>query len=176
MKFQQTALPGLYLIEMDKHPDERGFFARTWDEQEFSAHGLDARFIQGSISYSKQKGTLRGLHYQVAPNEEIKLVCCLAGSIYDVAVDLRPDSPTFKQHVALELTDKNSRMLYVPKGVAHGFLTLAKDTIVSYQMDELFAPEAARGVRWNDPAFGIQWPGNVVVISPKDTRYPNFVS
>lgn len=174
MKFAEVGLPGVRLIEPERMHDERGFFARTWCRREFEAAGLDPKLVQCSISYNQRRGTLRGMHYQSAPSAEAKLVRCTAGAIYDVALDLRPDSPTFKQWRGVELTADNRHALYIPPGFAHGFLTLRDDTEVLYQMSEFFAPECARGVRWNDPAFGIQWPGEVVVISERDRSYPDF--
>jgi dTDP-4-dehydrorhamnose 3,5-epimerase len=154
--------------------DERGFFARTWCRQEFEAHGLNSRLAQSSISFNKRRGTLRGMHYQSAPDEEAKLVRCTMGAIYDVTIDLRRDSPTFKQWVGLELTAENRRMLYIPEGFAHGLQTLTDDTEVFYQISERYAPESARGVRWNDPAFAIDWPVSVTIISERDNTYADF--
>jgi dTDP-4-dehydrorhamnose 3,5-epimerase len=156
--FVETKLAGLYIIEVEKREDERGFFARTFCQHEFEAHGLNPRVAQCSTSFNKKKGTLRGLHYQVAPYAEVKLVRCTAGAIYDVAVDLRPDSPTYKQWVAVELTDANRKSFYIPAGCAHGFQTLVDNAEVYYQISEFYHAEAARGVRWDDPALGIVWP------------------
>jgi dTDP-4-dehydrorhamnose 3,5-epimerase len=154
--------------------DERGFFARSWCEREFREHGLNSELVQCSISFNKERGTLRGVHYQAAPNPEAKLVRCTRGSLYDVALDLRPDSSTYLKWTAAELSAENHRALYIPEGCAHGFLTLEDQTEVLYQMSEFYYPEAARGVRWNDPAFGIEWPGKVEVISERDRIYPDF--
>ncbi len=171
MIFSETKLAGAFIIEPERLEDERGFFARTWCQREFEAHGLNPRLVQCSISFNRKKATLRGMHYQVAPYEEAKLVRCTRGAIYDVIVDLRPESPTFKQWVGVELTVENRRMLYIPEGVAHGFQTLADNTEVFYQMSEFYHPESARGVRWDDPEFGIEWPMTPTAISDKDCAY-----
>ena len=165
---------GVVVIELERHEDERGFFARSFCADEFAAHGLSARVAQCNISFNRQRGTLRGLHFQRPPHAEAKLVRCTSGAIYDVAVDLRPASPTFCGHVGVEITARNRRMLYVPPGFAHGFQTLEDDSEVFYQMSEPFAAEAAGGVRWNDPAFAIAWPLDVQVISERDSSYPDF--
>lgn len=175
MIFRETKLKGAFIIELKRLEDERGFFARTFCQEEFRAHGLNPRVVQCNISFNKQKGTLRGMHYQIAPYEEAKLVRCTRGAIYDVIIDLRPESPTFKQWVAAELTAENRRMLYVPEGFAHGFQTLEDNTEVFYMMSEFYHPECAKGVRWDDPAFGIKWPiTSNVTISVKDRNYPDF--
>jgi dTDP-4-dehydrorhamnose 3,5-epimerase len=175
MILTRTRLEGAFLIELEKLEDERGFFARTCCQKEFGAHDLNTRWVQCNISFNKRKGTLRGMHYQAAPHEEAKLVRCTRGAIYDAIIDLRPGSPTFKQHIAAVLTAQNHKMLYVPEGFAHGFLTLEDNVEVFYQMSEFYAPEYATGVRWDDPAFGIQWPADVQVISDRDRNYPDFV-
>lgn len=162
------------MVEPKRLEDERGFFARTWCKKEFMAHVGHGDFVQCNISFNKKKGTLRGMHYQAAPHEEAKLVRCTSGAIYDVIVDLRPDSPTFKKWLSFELTAENRRMVYIPEGVAHGFITLQDNTEVFYQMSEFYAPEHARGVRWNDPVFGIQWPIEVRIISERDRVYADF--
>jgi len=174
MIFKETKIKGLYIIEVDPIEDERGFFARTWCKREFQEHGLMTSFVQTSISFNKKKGTLRGMHYQVAPNSEMKLVRCTAGKIHDVVIDLRPDSVTYKQHVSACLSAENRRMLYIPEGFAHGFQTMEDHTEVLYQISEYYTPEAARGVRWNDPEFGIDWPaiGNRI-LSDKDMGWPD---
>lgn len=154
--------------------DQRGFFARTYCEREFESHGLKSRYVQCSVSFNRYKGTLRGMHFQVAPHEETKLIRCTRGSIYDVIVDLRPASATFKQYVGLVLSAANGRMLYVPEGFAHGFQTLEDNTEVFYQMSQFYAPEHGRGVRWNDPAFGIEWPADERIILDRDQAYPDF--
>ena len=171
MLFIETKLAGGYIIELEKIEDDRGFFARTFCQREFEAHGLNPRIAQCSVSFNRRKGTLRGMHYQVAPYEESKLVRCTMGAIYDVAVDLRPESRTFKQWVAVELTGENGRMFYIPQGLAHGFQTLVDNTEVFYQMSEFYRPQCARGVRWDDPAFGMTWPIKEVIISIKDASF-----
>jgi dTDP-4-dehydrorhamnose 3,5-epimerase len=172
--FRETLLKGVFEIHLEAKPDERGFFARSWCQREFEGHGLSPKLVQCSLSFNARKGTLRGLHYQAVPCPEAKLVRCTIGAIYDVVVDIRPDSPTFKDWIGVALTDKNRNMVYVPKGCGHGFLTLEKETEVFYQMSEFYYPELARGVRWDDPAFQIVWPGQVEVISERDRTYPNF--
>jgi dTDP-4-dehydrorhamnose 3,5-epimerase len=174
--FTETTLKGAFIVDPERQEDPRGFFARTWCERECARQGLNTRIVQCSVSVNKKKGTLRGLHYQTAPYQEAKLVRCSRGSIYDVVVDLRPDSPTFKQHVTVVLSAENGRMLYVPEGCAHGFQTLEDDTEVSYQMSAFYAPEYARGVRWDDPAFGIEWPPDDRIILDRDRSYPDFGS
>jgi len=173
MIFVETKLKGAYLIELEPIADERGFFARSWCQQEFEVHGLNQNMVQCNISFNKKKGTMRGMHYQVAPHEEAKLVRCTKGAIYDVIIDLRPNSSTFKQWIAVELTAENYKMLYIPEGFAHGFQSLADNTEVFYQMSAFFHPESARGIRWDDPAFKIEWPENEQIISEKDLQYPN---
>ena len=174
MIFTETPLRGAYLIDLEKHGDARGFFARTFCEREFAAHGLATRFVQASTSFSAGKGTLRGMHYQLTPWSETKLVRCIRGTLYDVILDLRDGSPTFGRSFGAELTDENRRMLYVPKGFAHGFITLADGTEVSYLIDEFYAPDHGRGVRWDDPRFAIPWPVEPAVISEKDRCYRDF--
>lgn len=174
MKFAPTSIPGAFLIEMEPRQDERGFFARSFCREEFLAHGLNPDIAQCNVSLNPRKGTLRGLHYQAAPHAEAKLVRCTQGALYDVIVDLRPKSPAFCRWFGVELTAANRRMLYAPEGVAHGFITLAPDTEVFYQMSRPYQPEAARGVRWNDPAFAIAWPERPMVISEKDRTLPDF--
>jgi len=159
---------------VERHPDERGFFARTFCINEFATHGLDTKLVQCSISFNTRKGTLRGLHYQTAPHAETKLVRCTRGAVYDVVVDLRANSPTLRQWVGVELTEQKRNMVYIPEGCAHGFLTLADESEVFYQMSEFYSPKSARGVRWNDPAFRIGWPGKVEVISERDRTYPDL--
>lgn len=173
--FTETPLKGSFVIDLELKEDERGFFARSWCRNEFEARGLNTRLVQCNVSFNKKKGTLRGMHYQVAPHEEAKLVRCTMGSIYDVIVDLRPESPTYMQHAAVILSAANRRALYIPERFAHGFQTLEDNTEVFYQMSEFYAPECARGFRWNDPAFAISWPEDARVISPKDLAYPNFI-
>lgn len=175
MIFLPTSLYGAYVIELERLEDERGFFARTWCQREFQAHGVNLTVVQSSISFNRKAGTLRGMHYQAAPKAEAKLVRCTRGAIYDVIVDLRPDSVTFKKWVATELTADNRRMHFIPEGLAHGFQTLEDETEVFYQMSDFYAPEYARGFRWDDPAFGIDWPPAAErVISDRDRNFPSF--
>lgn len=176
MRFIATRLTGLWLVEPERIEDERGFFARTWCEREFRERGLNSQWVQCNISFNQKRGTLRGMHYQAAPYEETKLVSCTQGAIYDVAVDLRPGSATFRQWVGAELSAENRRLFYIPAGFAHGFITLEDQSTVFYQMSEFYHAEAARGVRWNDPALGIEWPIPVAVISDKDRSYPDFAT
>ena len=172
MRFTETRLKGAFIIEPERLEDERGFFARTFCQKEFEAHGLNPRLVQCNISYNKHKGTLRGIHYQVAPMAEAKLVRCTRGAFYDIIIDLRPESPTYCQWLAEELNAKNFKMIYIPEGFANGFQTLEDETEVFYQMSEFYSPEHARGVRWDDPVFGIEWPLNSKIISEKDKNYP----
>jgi len=174
MIFHDTKLAGVFDIEIEPNTDERGFFARSWCIKEFKNEGLNPNVTQCNISFNHRCGTLRGLHYQDPPYSEAKLVRCTRGQIYDVAVDLRSDSPTFRQWVSVLLTAENRRMLYIPEGCAHGFLTMEDDTEVFYQMSEFYVPGVGRGVRWNDSAFGIVWPAPVQVISERDRTYPDF--
>lgn len=176
MKFIETKIPGVRVVELEKMPDERGFFARSWDEKEFKpARGNPFHIVQCNISFNTRAGTLRGMHYQESPYEETKVVRCTRGAVYDVALDLRPDSPAYRQWVGVELTAENHRSLYIPEGCAHGFQTLSDNTEVSYLMGEYFHPEAARGVRYDDPAFAITWPETSArIVSPKDSAYPDW--
>ncbi|CAG0971757.1 dTDP-4-dehydrorhamnose 3,5-epimerase [Anaerolineae bacterium] len=174
MIFKSTPLKDAYLIELQRLEDERGFFARAWCQREFEEHGLDPRLVQCNISFNKKKGTLRGMHYQASPFEEVKLVRCTSGALYDAIIDLRPTSPTFMQSFGVTLTPEAHNMLYIPEGFAHGFLTLEDNTEVFYQMSEFYMPDYSRGVRWNDPAFGIKLPASVQVISERDANYPDF--
>ena len=174
MIFTQTPLDGLYLIDLEKKGDERGFFARAFCEKEFGSHGLVTRFMQVNNSVSAQPGTLRGMHYQLPPRAETKLVRCIRGALFDVALDLRPSSPTFGKSFGAELTAENRRMMYVPKGFAHGFLTLTPDVEALYFVDEFYSPEHERGVRWNDPKFAIAWPAQPSVLSDKDRSQRSF--
>ncbi len=172
IKFNETELKGAFVIEPERFDDERGFFARTWSQEEFAARGLNPKVVQCNTSFNKQRGTLRGMHYQVAPHEEAKLVRCTGGAIYDVIIDLRPDSPTWGEWFGVELTSRNRLMVYVPEGFAHGFQTLADETEVFYQVSAYYHQESARGVRWDDPAFGIDWPLAVTAISQRDREHP----
>ena len=175
MIFQKTKLKGAYVIEIDPIKDKRGFFARTFCQREFKKHGLIFNIVQSSLSYNKKKGTLRGMHYQAAPYAEKKIVSCIRGKIYDVVIDLRPNSITYCQWLAIELSDKDFNMLYIPEGFAHGFQTLSVDAIVFYQISQFYKPQNARGVRWNDPTFNIKWPKiNQCIMSATDKGYPNF--
>jgi dTDP-4-dehydrorhamnose 3,5-epimerase len=178
MQFRQTPLPGAWLIELDLLGDERGWFARSFDVEEFSARGLNAAVVQCNASFNAQAGTLRGMHYQAAPHGEPKLVRCVRGAIFDVAVDLRADSPTFRAWHAVELSAENRLAFYIPDGLAHGFQTLSEDCEVLYQMGHEYVPGAARGVRWDDPAFAIEWPQapGERTISEKDRSYPDFAA
>jgi len=175
MIFTETNLLGAFVIEPERLEDERGFFARTWCQEEMKARGINPRLVQCSISFNKTRGTLRGMHYQDAPQEEAKLVRCTMGAIYDVSIDLRPDSPTFKQHFSVILSAENRKMLYIPERVAHGFLTLEDTTEVFYQMSEFYSPRHAKGIRWNDPTFRINWPFLPTVMSERDRSYSDFI-
>lgn len=174
MHFSKTPLAGAYLIDLDKKGDDRGFFARFYCTNEFKNIGLDNNFVQVNNSLSAYKGTLRGMHYQLPPKAESKLVRCIKGSLYDVILDLRQDSPTFGHSYGCELTAENRRMMYVPKGFGHGFITLADDTEALYLVSEFYAPELERGIRWNDPHFNIQWPIAPAIVSEKDEQHPFF--
>ena len=175
MRFQPTALAGAVLVGIEPQADARGFFARTWCAREFAAHGLPVQFVQSSISYSVRRGTLRGMHVQLPPSQEGKLVSCLAGAIHDVIVDLRPDSPTFLRHFGVELSAASHEALYIPPLMAHGFQTLADDAEVLYLMTDYFAPQLSCGARWNDPAFAIAWPLEAPsAMLPRDAAYPDF--
>ena len=174
MTFRETSVAGAWIVEPERHADPRGFFARTWCVTEFAQHGLWPRFVQASVSFNPRCGTLRGLHYQAAPHLEAKLVRCTRGAIYDVAVDLRPRSPTFRQHAAVVLDADNRLGFYIPEGCGHGFQTLTDDTEVLYQMSAFYAPEAQHGVRWDDPAFAIPWPPADRLIADRDLQYPDF--
>jgi dTDP-4-dehydrorhamnose 3,5-epimerase len=173
MTFHEAKLPGVREIRIEPRPDDRGFFARCWCREELESNGLTARIVQCSISFNVRKGTLRGVHYQT-PHEETKIVRCTRGSIYDVAIDLRPHSRTFKSWVSAVLTAEQRNALYVPEGCAHGFLTLEDNTEVFYQMSEFYNPQSARGVRWDDPAFQIVWLSAPEVVSERDRTYPDF--
>jgi len=176
VKFTPLALPGAYLIEPAPVTDVRGFFARTFCRREFTANGLNPDLVQSSISFNPHRGTLRGMHYQREPYGEAKVVRCTMGRIYDVTIDLRPESATFRQWASMELSADNRRSVYIPEGCAHGFLTLVDHCEVHYQMSEFFHSESVAGVRWNDPAFSIQWPGNVSIISSRDRDLPDFTA
>ncbi len=175
MNFIETELKGAFIIELQRHEDDRGFFARSWCAREFGKHGLNERLVQCNISFNHERGTVRGLHFQLSPHEEAKLVRCTRGAIHDVIVDLRPGSPTYLEHLGVELTQENRTMLYVPEHFAHGFQTLHDNTEIFYQMAEYYAADAEAGFRWNDPAFQITWPLDISVISPRDSEYPDFI-
>lgn len=174
MKFTETPLKGAFVIEIEPIEDERGFFARTYCEKEFKEHGIEANFVQNNISSNKYKGTLRGIHYQAAPFEEDKLVSCVSGAIFDVIVDIRPESSTCNKWFSVELTQSNKKLLYIPHGFAHGFQTLENNCDVFYQMGSEYMPDAARGIRWDDTTFGIEWPLKIARISDKDAGYADF--
>lgn len=176
MKLIPSHLHGAAVVEMETVSDPRGYFGRVWLEDEAEKAGYPARFVVTSMSYNAKKGTLRGMHYQKAPHGEVKLVRCIRGAVWDVMVDLRPDSPTFRQWHGAELSAENHRALYIPIGFAHGFLTLTSDAEVFYQLSAGYAPAAAAGVRYSDPAFGIEWPGEVTVINDRDRTYPDFTA
>jgi dTDP-4-dehydrorhamnose 3,5-epimerase len=174
MIFTPAPLAGAFLIELEKRGDARGFFARAFCEREFAEHGLATRFVQANNSLSTKKGTLRGMHYQLPPGAETKLVRCIRGALYDVILDLRPDSPTFGRHYGAELSADNGRMMYAPRGCAHGFITLTDDAEAFYLVDQFYAPDCERGVRWDDPKFAIEWPARPTVISDKDAAWRDF--
>src|SRR5688572_22066159 len=174
MIFTETKLPGAYIIDLQPIEDSRGFFARSWSAEEFAAHGLVTRMLQANISFNKEKGTLRGMHRQAQPFSEVKIVRCTRGAIYDVAIDLRPNSPTYKQWAAVELSADNRRMFYIPEDFGHGFQTLEDDTEVTYQVSQVYTPAAERGNRFDDPAFNIDWPLPVSVISDKDRLWADL--
>jgi dTDP-4-dehydrorhamnose 3,5-epimerase len=174
VRFVPTALAGVVVIEQERRADERGFFARTWCARELAQHGLEAALAQCSTSFNERRGTLRGLHYQAPPFAEVKIVRCTRGAIFDVALDLRPDAATFRQWVGVELTEDDGRALYIPRGFAHGLLTLADRSEVLYQISTPYAPEAARGVRWDDPFHDIAWPAPVDVIAARDRDCPDL--
>jgi dTDP-4-dehydrorhamnose 3,5-epimerase len=174
MIFTETKLPGSYLLELKKFEDERGFFARSWCQKEFEEHGLVPCVVQANVSYNVKQGTLRGMHYQAAPYAETKLVRCTRGALYDVIVDVRSSSPTYMQWFGVELSADNYKMLYVPEGFAHGFITLVDDTEATYQVSQFYTPGAERGLRYNDPLFAIEWPLPAAVISDKDSNWGDF--
>jgi dTDP-4-dehydrorhamnose 3,5-epimerase len=176
MIIAETKLRGAFFIDIERRADERGFFARTWCKEEFEARGLSTNLVQANMAFSKRVGTLRGLHYQVKPHEEVKLIRCTRGAVYDVIADLRPESPTYLQWLSVELTADNRTMLYVPEGFVHGYQTLTDNVEVLYQVSHSYSPEAERGVRWDDPRIGIEWPEiNVRIISEKDKSWPNYL-
>lgn len=174
MRYRETGVPGAFLLEPEPHQDRRGLFARVWDRREMEERGLDAAVAQVSLSSNRMRGTVRGMHFQTAPSDETKLVRCVRGSLYDVLLDLRPDSTAYLRWKSFDLSADNRLGLYVPKGVAHGFQTLADDTEVLYQISTFHDPDTARGVRWDDPAFGIEWPVPEPILSDRDREYPDF--
>ena len=175
MIFHDTEIPGAFAVDLERSDDERGFFARAWCAEEFAAQGLSTRLAQANISFNASAGTLRGMHFQRTPHEEAKLVRCTSGALFDAIVDLRPNSPAYKRWTGIELTAENRRALYVPEGCAHGFQTLADATEIFYLVSEAYAPESEGGVRWDDPAFGIEWPpAEQRIMSPKDESWPDF--
>ena len=174
MQFIETKLPGAYIINLDTLEDDRGFFARAFCQKEFEENGLRSNIAQCNLSFNHKKGTLRGMHYQVKPYEEVKMVRCTQGKILDVIIDLRKDSATYKKWIGVELTAENNRMLYVPEGFAHGYQTLEDNSVVYYQVTEFYQPGSERGIRWNDPAFNIDWPLEISFISDKDNSHPDY--
>ncbi len=175
MLFKKTSLKDSYIIELELMEDERGFFARSFCQQEFEKNGLNPCIAQCNISYNKKKGTLRGMHYQEPPHKEAKLVSCMRGSFYDVIIDLRADSPTYRNWMAVELSATDYKILYVPEGFAHGFQTLEDETIIFYQLSEFYHPESSRGIGWDDTSFNIDWPISEPILSERDLSYPAFV-
>jgi len=175
MVFKETGLKGAYVIEPQKYEDERGYFARVFCENEFESHGIKLNMVQSNVAFSHKQSTIRGLHYQILPHAEIKLIRCIRGSIFDVMIDLRPDSSTYKQWYGIELNSKNGQMLLVPENFAHGYQSLVDDTEVFYQVSQFYVPDAERGIRWDDPAFNIPWPERIhPIISEKDKGWPDF--
>lgn len=174
MIFTELDLPGAHVVDLEPHRDERGFFARAFCVREFGEHGLETRVVQCNLSHNRQRGTLRGMHFQAPPMQEAKLVRCVRGSLHDVIVDLRPESRAFGRHAAVELTEENRKALYVPPGFAHGFQTLEDETEIFYQMSEFYSPEHARGYRYDDPAFGISWPIEPPILKDRDREWPDF--
>ena len=174
MIFKETRLAGSYVVEVQKLADHRGFFGRAWCAREFEAHGLNPKFVQINTSCTKKKGTIRGFHFQIKPYGEAKFIRCTRGRIFDVIIDLRPESPTFKQWVGHELSADNAMMVYAPEHFAHGFVSLEDDCEVYYPVTEFYTPQAERGIRWNDPTFNIEWPIPIEIFTEKDMSHPNF--
>ena len=174
MKFNETNIKGCFVIDPDRFDDERGFFSKIWEHKELASQGLSTEFAQFNLAYNHKAGTLRGMHFQSAPNEEVKLVRCTRGAVYDVIIDLRPNSPTYLRWAGVELTEDNYRTYYVPMGCAHGYVTLVDRAEVTYNVSTAYAPQSAAGVRWNDPAFGIKWPIAPTIINPRDNTYPDY--
>jgi dTDP-4-dehydrorhamnose 3,5-epimerase len=176
MIFSETKISGVYVIDVERRRDGRGFFARTWCERELQENGLTNSVVQENVAFSHKQGCVRGMHFQLFPHEEVKIVRCTMGAVYDVAIDLRPDSPTHKKWMAVELTADNHRMVYIPEGCAHGYQTLVDNSEICYQTSRFYAPDVARGVRYNDPAFSVDWPLPVQVISEADSSWPDYVA
>jgi len=174
MRFDGTDLSGAFVVDLEPREDERGFFARAWCVDEFEEHGLETTVVQCNVSFNRHRGTVRGMHFQLPPHDEVKIIRCTRGAIYDVLVDLRPDSPTYREWIGVELTAENRRALYAPKGTAHGYQTLADETETFYQVSAAYAPGAEGGVRWDDPSFGVAWPLPVATISEKDASWPDY--
>jgi dTDP-4-dehydrorhamnose 3,5-epimerase len=175
MVFKETRLKGAFIIELEKIVDDRGFFSRAWCQKEFEAHGLNPNVVQCNLSFNTSKGTLRGMHYQIAPHEEAKIVRCIRGKVYDVIIDLRLKSPTYLQWIGVEISSENRKMLYVPENFAHGYLTLADNTELFYQVSHFYSPESESGIRWNDRTVNIKWPQtNGLIITDKDKNWPDF--
>ncbi|MCB8976629.1 MAG: dTDP-4-dehydrorhamnose 3,5-epimerase [Ardenticatenaceae bacterium] len=175
MIFEETRLPGAYIIHLEPIQDNRGFFSRVFCQREFEAHNLHTDFVQANLTHSEKKGTLRGLHYQIRPHKEVKLVHCPRGAIYDVIVDMRPDSPTYLEWISVELTAENRKMIYIPGDFAHGYQTLADDSEVYYQVGQFYAPDFEQGIQWDDPALNIKWPDpSNPILSEKDKMWPEF--
>jgi dTDP-4-dehydrorhamnose 3,5-epimerase len=174
MRFQPLSVEGAFVVELEPINDERGFFARSWAASDFRSRSLDPELVQISVSFNVRAGTIRGMHYQLAPHDETKLVRCTSGAIFDVVLDLRPGSSTFKRFASVDLTSDNRKAIYIPRGCAHGFQTLEDHSEVLYQISAEYAPEAARGVRWNDLAFGIAWPLTPTCIADRDQAFPDF--
>ena len=175
MIFNKTHIKDVFIVDLDKREDDRGFFARAWCKKEFEEHGIDSNFVQANVSFNDKKGTLRGMHYQISPHEETKLIRCIRGAIYDCIVDLRPDSPTYKESIGVELTAENRRLFVVPKGFGHGYLTLVDNSEVFYQVSEFYAPGSERGIRWDDPGLHLEWPKmGELILSEKDQSWPRF--
>ena len=174
MKFTETRIPGVFVIELERHEDDRGWFARAWCREEFAAHGLPTDLAQTNLSHNTQRGTVRGMHFQITPHAEAKLIRCIAGAVHDVVLDLRSESATFKQSFATELSADNGRAVFLPKGIAHGFQTLTDDATLFYQMSTPYASESARGVRWDDATFQIEWPIAEAIVCERDAAFPDF--
>ena len=174
MKFTETRIPGVFVIELERHEDDRGWFARAWCREDFAAHGLPTDLAQTNHSHNTQRGTVRGMHFQTAPHAEVKLVRCVAGTVHDVALDIRPESPTFKQSVATELSADNGVAMFLPEGIAHGFQTLTDNATLFYQMSAPYEPKSARGVRWDDATFQIKWPIAEAIVGKRELAFPDF--